>query len=91
MSENEKTTLKAIWDGIPDNPDKAGWHLVRRQPGQYLRLQDIGVEEVFHYDPRRELMWVRTENGSRHGWTPNEFAWNWEYVGALSLTKRLLS
>ncbi len=72
------------WDGVPTDPDRAGWHLLRRVRPDWA----AGEEDVFHHDRSRALPWMRQENGVRHSWRETlqgELAWNWIYVGRLEI------
>jgi hypothetical protein len=71
----------AEWNGLPPDPTRVGWYLLRRHCPE--NDQAHGTELPWRYDPGAALVWRRWIGGAG----ADRIARNWRYVGRLDLVR----
>ena len=61
------------WDGLPDQPERKGWHII---------IDNTGDRHVFWWEGPEFQYWTTTEGGDLI-WSLEEMAAEYQYAGAV--------
>ena len=82
------------WDGRPDNPDRNGWHLLRRIARPEFNICEQEVPwlyipgAIYPYNGAAVTPWhITTPNGGGHVYEEREMGRDWTYVGPMKVCR----